>query len=95
MGESLTTLNIELLGRFHLVYKGEVVTTVNTHRLQSLLAYLVLNAGAPHSRQYLSFLFWPDSNESQARTNLRQLLHYFHAALPEVDSFLELVFVIG
>lgn len=89
MGERLATLSIEMLGRFRLVYKGEVVTTVNTHRLQSLLAYLVLNAGAPQSRQHLSFLFWPDSHESQARTNLRQLLHHFHSALPDANRFLE------
>ncbi len=89
MGERLATLNIEMLGRFQLAYKGEVVTTINTHRLQSLLAYLVLNAGAPQSRQHLSFLFWPDSHESQARTNLRQLLHHFQTALPDANRFLE------
>ena len=89
MVERLNTLNIEMLGQFRLVYKGEVVTTVNTHRLQSLLAYLILNIGTPQSRQHLSFLFWPDSNESQARTNLRQLLHHLHAALPDADRFLQ------
>ncbi|MFN8006436.1 MAG: AAA family ATPase, partial [Terriglobia bacterium] len=62
---------------------------VDTHRLQSLLAQLVLKAGVAQSRQHLSFLFWPDSVESQARTNLRQLLHHFRSALPDIDRFLE------
>jgi len=78
-----------MLGRFHLVYQGQVVSTVCTSRLQTLLSYLVLNAGAVQSREYLSFLLWPDSSESQARTNLRQLLHHLRAALPEPESFLE------
>src|SRR5262245_37914352 len=89
MTDRLTTLHIQLLGRFHLTYKGQVVTTVNTHRLQALLGYLVLKAGVAQSRQHLSYLFWPDSTEAQARTNLRQLLHYFHTGLPDSQRFLE------
>lgn len=85
----MTTLRIEMLGRFHLVYNGQVVTTVSTSRLQTLLSYLVLNAGAVQSREHLSFLLWPDSIEPQARTNLRQLLHHLRAALPDPDGFLE------
>ena len=85
----MTTLRIEMLGRFHLVYNGQVVTTVSTSRLQTLLSYLVLNAGAVQSREHLSFLLWPDSTEPQARTNLRQLLHHLRAALPDPDGFLE------
>ena len=64
-----STLHIHLLGKFRLGYGEQPVTTVNTPRLQSLLAYLVLNREAPQLRQHLSFLFWPDSSESQARTN--------------------------
>ena len=56
-------------------------------RLQTLLAYLVLNRGSPQSRQHLSFCFWPDSSETQARTNLRQLLHHLRRAIPDSDRF--------
>jgi DNA-binding SARP family transcriptional activator/predicted ATPase len=59
---------------------GQVITTVNTSRLHSLLAYLALHGEA--SREQLAFLLWPDSAESQARTNLRQLLHHLRRALP-------------
>jgi len=37
-----------------------------------------------------SVQLWPDSSESQARTNLRQLLHHLRAALPDADRFLKL-----
>src|SRR5262249_44435797 len=68
---------------------GHVVSGVGTTRLQSLVAYLVLHAGTPVGRQQLAFLFWPDSHESQARTNLRQLLHNLRAALPDLDLYLQ------
>lgn len=82
------TLHIRLLGDFSLVYGDESVTSINTARLHSLLAYLVLHRDAPHSRQHLAFLFWPDATEAQARNNLRQLLHQLRHALPDADRFL-------
>ena len=81
-------LNIYLLDNFRLLYGEKPVTGVDTPRLQSLLAYLVLHRNAPQSRQHLAFLFWPDSTESQARTNLRNLLHRLRRALPDPDRFL-------
>jgi predicted ATPase/DNA-binding SARP family transcriptional activator len=49
-----------------------------------------LHRHAPQSRRYLAFLFWPDSSESQARTNLRYLLHALRQALPDADCFIHL-----
>jgi DNA-binding SARP family transcriptional activator/predicted ATPase len=83
-----STLYIRLLGDFSLVYAGEPVTGVNTPRLHSLFAYLALHRDAPQLRQHLAFLFWPDTNEAQARTNLRQLLHQLRHAMPDADRYL-------
>jgi DNA-binding SARP family transcriptional activator len=82
------TLHIRLLGDFSLVYDHQPVIGINTPRLHSLLAYLVLHRDAPQLRQHLAFLFWPDTSESQARANLRQLLHQLRHALPDVDQYL-------
>ena len=82
------TLDIRLLGDFSLIYAGQQVTSLNTMRLQSLLAYLVLHRDAPQQRQHLAFLFWPDTTEAQARNNLRQLLHQLRQVFPEVERFL-------
>jgi predicted ATPase/DNA-binding SARP family transcriptional activator len=82
------TLHIRLLGDFSLVYGDVPITAVNTPRLHSLLAYLVLHRDAPQLRQPLAFLFWPDTSEAQARTNLRQLFHQLRRALPDADRFL-------
>src|SRR6516162_11769608 len=82
------TLQIRLLGNFSLTYADQQVTGLNSMRLQSLLAYLVLHRDAPQQRQHLAFLFWPETTEAQARNNLRQLLHQLRQAFPEVEYFL-------
>jgi predicted ATPase/DNA-binding SARP family transcriptional activator len=81
-------LHIRLLGEFNLVYGEQPVTTVNTARLQSLLAYLVLHRDAPQPRYHIAYQFWPDSTEPQARTNLRKLFHQLQQALPDAGRFL-------
>lgn len=77
--------NIHLLGEFRLALNGEQVKTVSTSRLQALLAYLVLHQNTPQPRQRIAALLWPDSDEGQARTNLRHLLHLLRQSLPEAD----------
>ena len=81
-------LRIQLLGDFCLSFDETPVTGVDTPRLQSLLAYLLLHQEAPQSRRFVAFLFWPDSAESQALANLRNLLYYLRRALPKADHFL-------
>src|SRR5262245_15626111 len=83
-----STLHIRLLGDFSLRYGDEPVAAINTPRLHSLLAYLVLHRDTPQLRQHLAFLFWPDSSEAQARNNLRQILHELRHTLPDADRFL-------
>jgi DNA-binding SARP family transcriptional activator len=84
----MAKLDIRLLGEFSLTYIGAPLTTVNTQRLQTLFAYLVLNRRAPQPRQRIAFLAWPDSPEQQARTNLRNQKHALERALPESDEYL-------
>ena len=67
----IPTLRIHLLGEFLLLSGETPVTTVDVPRLQSLLAYLVLYHGTPQSRSRLAYLFWPDTTDSQALSNLR------------------------
>jgi DNA-binding SARP family transcriptional activator len=55
-----------------------------------LLAYLLVHRRAPQRREHLAGLFWPDSPEAQARTNLRRELHHLRRAFPEIGRFIEL-----
>ena len=82
-------LRISLLGDFCVRCGEKSVREIDLPRLQSLMAYLLLHPDAPQSRAYLAFLFWPDTNEAQARTNLRNLLHHLRHALPNADRYLE------
>src|ERR1051326_8037699 len=81
-------LRVQLLGGFNLVYNNVPIAGVNSARLQSLLAYLILHADALQLRQHLAFLLWPDTTEPQARNNLRQFLYQLRQALPNSDRFL-------
>jgi DNA-binding SARP family transcriptional activator len=83
-----THLQMTLFGAFQLRTHTAILTSVNTPRIQALLAYLALHGGVRQSRQYLAFLLWPDSTDAQARSNLRTLLHRLRAALPDPDTFL-------
>ena len=49
---------------------------------------LILHSDAPQPRERLAFTLWPASTESQARTNLRQLLHNLKRALPVEGNLL-------
>ena len=83
------TLRIRLLGELDLRYGGVPLPPLESARAGSLLAYLLLHRAAPQPRQHLAFLLWPDSTESQARTNLRHVLHHLRHALPDPDRFLD------
>ena len=82
-------LEIKLLGSFAMKMDGQLASGLNSSRLQSLLAFLVLHAGAPQARRHVAFLLWPDASEAQARTNLRKLIHQLRQTLPSVDGFLD------
>ena len=78
----LPAVQIRLLGEFSVAVDDVAVGGLHSARLQSLLAYLLLNRTTPQSRQQLAFLFWPETSDSQAQTNLRQLLHTLRHRLP-------------
>ncbi len=83
-----SVLHICLLGGCRVDCQGNPVAAFNSLRLQALLAYLCLHPDLPQSRQYVAFQLWPDTSESQARNNLRQLLFQLRHALPNADDYL-------
>ncbi len=83
-------LHIRLFGGFEVCYGKKSLPFMHSMRMCSLLVYLVLNRQKQQTRQYLSFCFWPDTTEKQARTNLRQLIHKLRKTIPNADAFLEI-----
>ncbi|SPT60478.1 ATP-binding protein [Actinomadura madurae] len=83
-------LRVRLLGGVELRLDGEALPTLESARVESLLAYLLLHREAPQLRQRLAFLLWPDSTDGQALTNLRKVLHNLRRSLPDVDRFVDI-----
>lgn len=66
-------IEVRLLGQFTVNLDGDSIQ-INSRPAQSLLAYLIINAGRAFRREKLAGLFWPDTSEENARNNLRQAL---------------------
>jgi predicted ATPase/DNA-binding SARP family transcriptional activator len=74
-------LRIFLLGT-PLVQQGENQIHIN-RRLQRVLLYYLAARGEPVSRTELMVLFWPERNESTARSYLRDSLNKLRSELPD------------
>lgn len=66
------------------------VAGFDSGRLQAVLAYLLVQGRTPLPRHYVAAVLWPDSEESQARTNLRKYIHKLRGVLPAVDGLFDL-----
>src|SRR5688572_25743075 len=82
-------LEVRLLGGVEIVLDGRRLAGFNSLRLQRFLALIVLRRDSQH-RSRLAFELWPDSDEPQARTNLRKLLHELRHSLPDIGAFVEI-----
>ncbi len=72
----------------HSAFPTETSPAALSPRLQSLLAYLLIHRAAPQTRQQIAFLFWPETSDAQAQTNLRQLLHTLKRRFPNPEAYL-------
>ena len=73
-------LEVSLLGEQYV--EGSTATNLaRSSRSIALLGFLAVHANAPQPRQRLAAIFWPDSTEAQARTNLRRELHHLRVLL--------------
>ena len=86
--ESPARLEVRLLGAVEVILDGRRLGAFNSLRLQRFLALITLRRYLQH-RSRLAFELWPDSNERQARTNLRKLLHDFRHSLPDIGEFVQ------
>jgi DNA-binding SARP family transcriptional activator len=74
------SLKIHLLGQFNF-QANHVPLELPSRPAQSLLAYLVLNAGVIHRREKLASLMWPEATEINARGYLRRVLWQMRKSL--------------
>ena len=69
------TLRVRLLGKFEVERDGQRVGSFRSHKVESLLAYLVFYRDRAHLRETLAEFFWGEFEESKAKASLRQALY--------------------
>jgi len=78
-------LHVSLLGEQAITDDGAGVQVCSS-RPVALVAFLAAHAGSPQARQRIAGLFWPDSTDAQALTNLRRELHHLRHVLGDERS---------
>jgi DNA-binding SARP family transcriptional activator len=73
-------LHVSLLGSQGITEDGTSVHACSS-RAVALVAFLAVHAGAPQSRHRIAGMFWPESSDAQALTNLRRELHHLRQVL--------------
>ena len=74
-------LRVSLLGELSISDDLAGAVRLRSARALALVAFLALHAGSPQPRSRIAGLFWPDSGDAQALTNLRRELHQLRQAL--------------
>ena len=81
-------LHVSLLGEQSITGGGGdgAGSRTRSSRSVALVAFLVVHAGSPQPRQRIAGLFWPESTDGQALTNLRRELHQLRHVLGDEPS---------
>ena len=88
-------LHVSLLGDQTITDDRTGSVRTRSSRTIALVGFLVAHAGSSQMRQRIAGLFWPDSTDAQALTNLRRELHHLRQVLAEEPSFVVTSMVIA
>ncbi len=77
----MSGVKISLLGGFQLEVHQQIISRLESRKVESLLAFLVMYQDRPHTREVLVGMFWPDMPETKAKANLRRALYVIRKAL--------------
>ena len=78
-------LYVSVLGE-QAITDDEAGVHVHSSHAVALVAFLAAHAGAPQPRPRIAGMFWPDSTDAQALTNLRRELHHLRQVLGDERS---------
>lgn len=80
-GTRASRIEIRLFGGFEVLADGRPLSGFESQKVRALLAYLAAQRGAPHGRERLAALFWPEHEPNSARSSLRQALYNLRSTL--------------
>ena len=78
--------SLSLLGAFDARLDEKPIKEFESSKVRALLAYLVVEADKPHSRDKLAGMFWGELSDETANKNLRQALSNLRKAIRDEDS---------
>ncbi len=78
------SLKISFLGGFRVSRNDGEAVAFSSRKAQALIAYLVVEAARPQSREMLASLLWGNTGEQRARHNLRQSLAKIRQTLGDI-----------
>lgn len=83
----MSTLNVQLFGKFSVWRNGQVLDGFDARKVQELFCYLLLHRDHSLPRETLAGLLWPDTTTLQSKKNLRQALWQLQSALgPQTEA---------
>src|SRR5689334_25397921 len=79
-------LRVCVLGEQSVTDERTASVRIRSSRTVALIGFLAAHAGSPQARQRIAGLFWPESADGQALTNLRRELHNLRQIIGEDPS---------
>lgn len=86
---SLPSLTIKLFGPLQILIREEPLARLRPRSVEGLLALLILRQGGALERSWLAGTLWPNSDDAQARHNLRNALLVLRRALGSESACLQ------
>ncbi|HEX2319848.1 MAG TPA: AAA family ATPase [Streptosporangiaceae bacterium] len=79
-------LQVCVLGEQSITDERTAIVRIRSSRTVALLGFLAAHPGSPQARQRIAGLFWPESADGQALTNLRRELHNLRQVMGDEQS---------
>jgi len=79
-------LHVCVLGEQSITDERTAIVRIRSSRTVALLGFLAAHPGSPQTRQRIAGLFWPESADGQALTNLRRELHNLRQVMGNEQS---------
>ncbi|MEO0410146.1 MAG: hypothetical protein AAF289_22600 [Cyanobacteria bacterium P01_A01_bin.135] len=83
----MESLRVKLLGGFRIEAQDPGAATLRL-RAQHLLAYLLIRRHTPQPRRQVAAQLWPETTDTQARTNLRKELYHLRHTWPATEQLI-------